>query len=1323
MRNALFDSGATAGYVASSWIKKNLGMLREILCPCDTYVLLGDTHTVKPISQYIDLDVSFASKHGGQHGGRDRFYVLDTGHEMVIGLPLLTRSLRRIFDELLDEYAGSPYEYAVQAAALNLAPTHEPPPLVEPWANPPVWAPEDEETPLPVNFGFALHFLELGYEEAAKEYFAQYDKQVAPAFDAACPKLRQLLATKGLKVFVPSNWEGVRLPPLELDWLPGMPSRMKPHARPINPRLMEHARLEFDRLRGYFYRPSSSPHASCLVIAPKATKPFIRFCGDYVAMNKYAPAGHQTIPNVQHALHKIAGFKLFADLDMTNSYHQNLLGPVTAAKLSIQTPWGQFEPIFLPEGVAPASGLLQSRVELIFAGMEEWTVVIFDNFLLLAHDFEDLYRKLELFFDRCIEFNVVLKFSKSFIGFTQVKFFGYVCNHSGYELSEDRVAAVHAMAKPTSRKGMQSFLGSALFFKSFLPSYSELTAPLTDMTHESFVWDVTAWTPRFEEAFAAVKAAIANSLRLWFPDYSLEWILRTDASDVGCGAVLLQIVKGVDGAPDVYQPLSFTSHKFSGAATRWDTIEKEGFGIYHGVKSNAYFLYAKPFILETDHANLQYIEQSVVPKIVRWRLYMQGFPMQLRHLAGRLNPVADQLSRCHPPDELKMLSRLFRTETAELRALLATAPSYADLPPTDELLCMLRLAVEDLAVEDAAGAKKACPTPESLLATVHGGRSGHAGVKRTYDRLSQMYPGHRIPIRVVQDYVSSCVVCQKTRIGMTSAIEPIVRTIKPAHQRSALGVDHLTVTPADEFGNDGIYVVVNLFSKLVKLFPVASKSAESLAECLFTYMVTYGLFDEIHSDPGSDLTSETLRQLSTWFGVGQIFSLVNRHESSGVERSNGSVLDHLRAMVFDERIKPRWSKPTNVGWIEYYLNKSVNSETGMSAYTLTFGQSDSAYQVLDEGASLADNATSFMKQLEASMLLVRSASEAYQRELIESRVSATPIQDSNQFQPGDLVLRRVQLHAGEQGQVRPNKLHPKFTGPYEVLSVSNNTVTVNHLWRQVNEDVHVTDLKPFFGNREAGRRAAEIDYDQFEVVQIEAWRGCCLRRSTMWFQVRFADGDLIWKPFDAELANTVHFESYVAKHPDLTPLLHRAQDYDKLRQTYLAANPLVKAQYPRGRTFYVDLRSYETPDAIGWYAAVGLPNAHTVTYRVEAVCSGKYKTAKTKAKTISTIVYVPLFNQDVQVDSWWLHCFGRHAELDPTDVLADSLFALDYPLLFDPEDWAKERKRLLRHAVPAAGDVPAPRRAQPLFGELSLVNCHLHLSSIAMRAACAGETQ
>ena len=66
-----------------------------------------------------------------------------------------------------------------------------------------------------------------------------------------------------------------------------MTAIMKPNARPIYPKLFEHFKKEFDRLLSSMYVRCDGPVASPLVIAPKATAPFIRFCGDYQAVNKF----------------------------------------------------------------------------------------------------------------------------------------------------------------------------------------------------------------------------------------------------------------------------------------------------------------------------------------------------------------------------------------------------------------------------------------------------------------------------------------------------------------------------------------------------------------------------------------------------------------------------------------------------------------------------------------------------------------------------------------------------------------------------------------------------------------------------------------------------------------------------------------------------------------------------------------------------------------------------------------------------------------------------------------------------------------------------
>ena len=80
----------------------------------------------------------------------------------------------------------------------------------------------------------------------------------------------------------------------------------------------------------YMYTESVSPWASPLVIAPKATAPFIRFCGDYRWLNEMVVLPQAYIPHVQHEIEKAMGFSVFLDIDMTNSFHQLVLSAETS---------------------------------------------------------------------------------------------------------------------------------------------------------------------------------------------------------------------------------------------------------------------------------------------------------------------------------------------------------------------------------------------------------------------------------------------------------------------------------------------------------------------------------------------------------------------------------------------------------------------------------------------------------------------------------------------------------------------------------------------------------------------------------------------------------------------------------------------------------------------------------------------------------------------------------------------------------------------------------------------------------------------------------
>jgi hypothetical protein len=111
--------------------------------------------------------------------------------------------------------------------------------------------------------------MEKTNDEAVADYLAMLTEHVSADF-AEATDIMNLLKGKAMKVFVPVSWDGINgLEPLKLTWKPGKPTHRKPRARPVNPKLNAHAKVEFERFLQYFYEPSTSSVACCLVIAPK----------------------------------------------------------------------------------------------------------------------------------------------------------------------------------------------------------------------------------------------------------------------------------------------------------------------------------------------------------------------------------------------------------------------------------------------------------------------------------------------------------------------------------------------------------------------------------------------------------------------------------------------------------------------------------------------------------------------------------------------------------------------------------------------------------------------------------------------------------------------------------------------------------------------------------------------------------------------------------------------------------------------------------------------------------------------------------------------
>ena len=336
---------------------------------------------------------------------------------------------------------------ALAGATRSSAYPHE---LREPFSTVPEEAEEEIHGSPVVNFGFQQHFASITKQEAHDEYVAMFDEHIHTSFlnhsfiHNTCEATTRQLMLDYEDVFVPENWLGIKCEPIHIPFK-SEPPIPKMKARHVNQILFAPTKIELSRLVEIgMYIESVRPRVHGIVVAPKKTDPYIRICGDYTPINGYIENLRYPIPNVLNELTKIQKYSIFADMDMTNAFHQFPLDVESSEMLSIITPWGQYRPVFMPEGIGPASVILQKHVREMFAEFDEWTVVIFDNILILANDMDDLYFKLQKFLNKCREYNVVLKMAKSFIGYTEATFFGYLVQHGKYTVAAKLLGKFHS---------------------------------------------------------------------------------------------------------------------------------------------------------------------------------------------------------------------------------------------------------------------------------------------------------------------------------------------------------------------------------------------------------------------------------------------------------------------------------------------------------------------------------------------------------------------------------------------------------------------------------------------------------------------------------------------------------------------------------------------------------------------------------------------------------------------------------------------------------------------------------------------------------------
>jgi len=200
------------------------------------------------------------------------------------------------------------------------------------------------------------------------------------------------------------------------------------------------------------------------------------------------------------------------------------------------------------------------------------------------------------------------------------------------------LGAVRQFPRPKTPKNIKHFLGLAGYYRRFIPNFSTLAKPLTNLLKNDTRFD---WTSAQEQSFETLKQKLCKDPVLQYPDFSKPFILTTDASGIAVGGILSQ------GEINKDRPIAYASRTLTDNEVKYDTYEKEVLAIIYCVKHFRPYLYGRKFTLVTDHKPLLWFKnaQDANMRILRWRLKLAEYDYDVVYKAGKTNVNADALSR------------------------------------------------------------------------------------------------------------------------------------------------------------------------------------------------------------------------------------------------------------------------------------------------------------------------------------------------------------------------------------------------------------------------------------------------------------------------------------------------------------------------------------------------------------------------------------------------------------------------------------------------------------------------------------------------------
>ncbi len=347
------------------------------------------------------------------------------------------------------------------------------------------------------------------------------------------------------------------------------------------------------------------------------------------------------MPRIDDIIDHVGRAKFISTIDLTRGYWQVPLAEGARTRSAFATPFGLFQFKVMPFGLQGAPATFQRLMDKVIRGLGDFSAAYLDDLIIFSESWEEHLYHLRTVLDRLRESGLTAKSKKCQLGMSYCVYLGHIVGNGTVQPEQSKIAAVRAMDVPRTKKEVRTFLGLTGYYRRFIPSYASIATPLTDLIRKSLPNKVV-WTRECDQAFRKLKELLCSAPVLHNPDFDKDFLLQTDASDRGMGAVLSQ--RDTDGYD---HPVAYYSRKFLPREERYSTIEKECLAIKLGVQAFKVYLLGRPFTIYTDHRSLVWLDRlkDSNTRLTRWSLALQPYEYQVVHRAGKENSNADSLSR------------------------------------------------------------------------------------------------------------------------------------------------------------------------------------------------------------------------------------------------------------------------------------------------------------------------------------------------------------------------------------------------------------------------------------------------------------------------------------------------------------------------------------------------------------------------------------------------------------------------------------------------------------------------------------------------------